>query len=107
MDVAHMTSRPVPEPHMRAIGLNSPARRPTAAPQETQVHTGFGELETFPAEFSTRISSYIHPHVRSIQPDRKTSTSKNHPKPPYSTYLLYLHLASDHTYLPYIYIYPN
>ena len=30
-----MTSRPGPEPHMRAIGLDSPARRPTAAPQET------------------------------------------------------------------------
>ena len=34
------------------------------------MHTGlgFGELETFPAEFSTRISSYIHPHMRSTQP---------------------------------------
>ena len=65
------------------------------------MHTGFGELETFPAEFSTRISSYILPHVRSTQPDRKTPTSKNHRNSPYSTYLLYLPLASDRTYLPY------
>ena len=58
------------------------------------MHTEFGELETFPAEFSTRISSYILPHVRSTQPDRKTLPSKIHPKPPYFTYLLYLPLAS-------------
>ena len=80
------------------------APTPTAVSQE-QVHIQFGELETFPAEFSNRISSYILPHVRSTQPDRKTPTSKNHPHPPYSTYLLYLPLASDRTYLPCIY--PN